>query len=44
MPRVELTHGANNDLEKIFDHLAGFNAIKAAASIADIRHAFESYL
>jgi plasmid stabilization system protein ParE len=40
MPRVELTHGANNDLEKIFDHLAAFNATKAAASIADIRHAF----
>lgn len=36
MPRVDLTHDADNDLEKIFEHLARFDAKNAAAKIREI--------
>ena len=36
MPRVDLTHDADNDLEKIFDYLARFDPINAAAQVREI--------
>lgn len=36
MPRVDLTHDADNDLEKIFDYLAQFDTKNAAAKVLEI--------
>lgn len=38
MPRVTLTRQADDDLEKIFDYLAQFDAMNATSKVMSIRH------
>ena len=42
MPRVGMSEQAGRDLEKIFDHLASFDAKSAATTVREIEHALET--